>query len=69
VRASIYLRTFPPPRRYMDLETFVDEAHDLEAVVFLALQGGETEDGTLQAFLEYQEVPYTGARILLSAIK
>jgi D-alanine-D-alanine ligase-like ATP-grasp enzyme len=53
----------------MDLETFVDEAHDLEAVVFLALQGGETEDGTLQAFLEYQEVPYTGARILLSAIK
>ena len=37
-------------------------------VVFLALHGGEGEDGTIQALLEMVRVPYTGSGPLASAL-
>ncbi len=37
-------------------------------VVFLALHGGEGEDGTIQALLEMARVPYTGSGPLASAL-
>src|SRR5262245_15649538 len=37
-------------------------------VVFLALHGGQGEDGTLQALLDLTRVPYTGSGHLASAL-
>ncbi len=37
-------------------------------VVFVALHGGEGEDGTLQALLELAGKPYTGSGVLASAL-
>jgi len=37
-------------------------------VVFLALHGGQGEDGTLQALLDLTSVPYTGSGHLASAL-
>jgi D-alanine-D-alanine ligase len=37
-------------------------------VVFLALHGGEGEDGTIQALLELSGKPYTGSGVLSSAL-
>jgi D-alanine-D-alanine ligase len=37
-------------------------------VIFLALHGGEGEDGTIQALLDLMGVPYTGSGVLGSAL-
>ena len=37
-------------------------------VVFLALHGGQGEDGTVQALLEFMGIPYTGSGPMASAI-
>lgn len=37
-------------------------------IVFLALHGGEGEDGTIQALLELTGKPYTGSGVLASAL-
>ena len=37
-------------------------------VVFLALHGGQGEDGTIQAFLRLLGIPYVGSSVLGSAI-
>src|SRR6185436_8086223 len=37
-------------------------------VVFIALHGGEGEDGTIQAILDVAGVPYTGSGVLASAV-
>ena len=37
-------------------------------VVFLALHGGQGEDGTIQALLDLAGVPYTGSGHLASAL-
>jgi D-alanine-D-alanine ligase len=37
-------------------------------VVFLALHGGEGEDGTVQALLELTAKPYTGSGVMASAV-
>ncbi|MDH4222175.1 MAG: D-alanine--D-alanine ligase [candidate division Zixibacteria bacterium] len=37
-------------------------------VVFLALHGGQGEDGTIQALLELSGIPYTGSGVLASAL-
>ncbi len=37
-------------------------------VVFLALHGGQGEDGTIQALLELSGMPYTGSGVLASAL-
>jgi D-alanine-D-alanine ligase len=37
-------------------------------LVFLALHGGQGEDGTIQALLELSGIPYTGSGVLASAL-
>lgn len=49
-----------PPRR-MSLEQFCQEAVDENAFVFIALHGGEGEDGTLQAKLDGYGLAYNGS--------
>jgi len=46
------------------------ESFDLSEVeiVFLALHGGQGEDGTIQALLELSGIPYTGSGVLASAL-
>jgi D-alanine-D-alanine ligase len=44
-----------------------EQARDAD-VVFLALHGGQGEDGTVQALLDLTGVPYTGSGILGSAL-
>jgi len=44
-----------------------EQARDAD-VVFLALHGGQGEDGTIQALLDLTGVPYTGSGILGSAL-
>ena len=46
----------------MDLHTFAVEAKAAGAVVLIAVQGGLAQSGTLQAYLEFHKVPFTGAR-------
>ena len=50
--AEFYLRAIP------------DDAD----LVFIALHGGEGENGTLQAFLDMAKIPYTGSGMLASAV-
>ena len=45
----------------------IDAVREAE-VVFLALHGGQGEDGTLQALLDMMGVPYTGSGHLASAL-
>jgi D-alanine-D-alanine ligase len=44
-----------------------DSVNDAE-VVFIALHGGDGEDGTVQALLELAGKPYTGSGVLASAL-
>lgn len=37
-------------------------------VVFLGLHGGHGENGTIQAYLELLQIPYTGSKVLASAL-
>ena len=46
---------------------FVDKA-TLPDVVFIALHGPGGEDGTIQGYLELLKLPYTGSKILASAL-
>ncbi|HEU0117377.1 MAG TPA: hypothetical protein VFR09_01980, partial [Alphaproteobacteria bacterium] len=48
------------PRR-ITLEQFCTEAKDENAFVFIALHGGEGEDGTLQAEFDRYGLPYNGS--------
>lgn len=45
------------------MQDFVTEARDAGAVVFNAVQGGIGEDGTLQSYLEFCGVPFTGGLV------
>jgi len=52
----------PVPCRYMDLESFTQEAFAHQAVVFVAMHGGFGNNGFLQAYLQENKVPFTGPR-------
>lgn len=52
----------------MTLERFLEKAQKNEAFVFIAMHGGEGEDGTLQAYLEDAELAYNGSDSIVSAI-
>jgi D-alanine-D-alanine ligase len=65
----------PPDEHTLDLlrtgdATAIVRAPELAGVdvIFLALHGGAGEDGTLQALLDLTGVPYTGSRMLGSAM-
>jgi D-alanine-D-alanine ligase len=70
------MRTLPPDRAdlaRLGAETLPAAVRDLQGsrhadVVFLALHGGQGEDGTLQALLDLTNVPYTGSGHLASAL-
>ena len=70
------MRTLPPDRAQLarlgaaTLPAAVRELGGASGadVVFLALHGGQGEDGTLQALLDLTNVPYTGSGHLASAL-
>ena len=70
------MRTLPPDRAQLarlgaeTLPTAVRQLQDAGGtdVVFLALHGGQGEDGTLQALLDLTRVAYTGSGHLASAL-
>ncbi|MBK4713967.1 MULTISPECIES: D-alanine--D-alanine ligase [Tenebrionibacter/Tenebrionicola group] len=51
--------------REVPVTALKDEGYDK---VFIALHGRGGEDGTLQAILEYQNLPYTGSGVMASAV-
>ncbi len=60
--------TLPAGQRNVGLEPFVrGMPRDVE-LVFVALHGGDGENGTLQALLDLARVPYTGSGVLASAL-
>jgi len=74
--AGSLMRTLPPDRAALarlGAETLPSAVRDLHGahrvdVVFLALHGGQGEDGTVQALLDLSRVPYTGSGHLASAL-
>lgn len=70
------MRTLPPDRAQLvrlGEDTLPAAARSVRAggdvdVVFLALHGGQGEDGTIQAMLDLTGVPYTGSGHLASAL-
>jgi D-alanine-D-alanine ligase len=50
------------------LETYVRSLPRAADLVFIALHGGDGEDGTLQALLELARIPYTGSGVMASAV-
>ena len=60
--------TLPKGATNVGLEPFVrGMPRDIE-LVFVALHGGDGENGTLQALLDLARVPYTGSGVLASAL-
>lgn len=64
VNSVIYEKLF---REQPINEFYLPKSLDCD-VVFLGLHGGEGENGTIQAFLELLRVPYTGSKVLASAL-
>ena len=69
------VNALPPTKQALDLlqsgdTTALTEAPEVKDadVFFLALHGGQGEDGTLQALLDLTSVPYTGSGHLASAL-
>src|SRR5207247_10117511 len=60
--------SLPAAAAHAGLEPFVrGMPRDVE-LVFVALHGGDGENGTLQALLDLAQVPYTGSGVLASAL-
>src|SRR5207253_5946802 len=55
------------PAIFPDIEQALDTMPVDEPVLFLALHGGEGEDGTLQRLLEARRIPFTGSGSIASA--
>nr|XP_043621759.1 uncharacterized protein LOC122593415 [Erigeron canadensis] len=56
-----------PPMK-LTLQNWIKLAKEVQATVFIAVHGGIGEDGTLQALLEAEGVPYTGPGFSASKI-
>jgi D-alanine--D-alanine ligase len=52
----------------MSLEKFAKQAKKEEAFIFIALHGGEGENGTLQDFLSQHDLPYNGSHAQSSRV-
>ena len=50
------------------VEFYLRAIPDDSDLVFIALHGGDGENGTLQAFLDMARIPYTGSGMLASAV-
>jgi len=60
--------TLPAAAGHPGIEAFVRGIPRNVDLVFVALHGGEGENGTLQALLDLAQVPYTGSGMLASAV-
>jgi len=60
--------TIPPNAANAGLQPLVHGLSRDVDLVFVALHGGEGENGTLQALLDLARVPYTGSGVLSSAL-
>jgi D-alanine-D-alanine ligase len=58
----------PPGAKNVGIEPFVRGMPRDVDLVFVALHGGDGENGTLQALLDLAGVPYTGSGVLASAL-
>ena len=66
--SAIAPTTLPQAAANIGLEPFVrGMPRDIE-LVFVALHGGDGENGTLQALLDLAQIPYTGSGVLASAL-
>ncbi|MDE1900266.1 MAG: hypothetical protein KGI37_01320 [Alphaproteobacteria bacterium] len=54
--------------RVMDFDAFCREAVDEKAFVFIALHGGEGEDGTIQGVLNHYGLAYNGSDVAASRL-
>lgn len=52
----------------MNLNEFLNQASKNQAFVFIALHGGEGEDGTLQSSLEKYQIPFNGSDSIASRL-
>jgi D-alanine-D-alanine ligase len=70
LRAAARVKRAPPSLEELArLSTNFVRLAELEAdVVFIALHGGQGEDGTIQALLDAVRIPYTGSGHLASAL-
>lgn len=69
------VKTEPPDVKSMQAEGKKMALQTIESfnpsdveLIFLALHGGQGEDGTIQALLELSGIPYTGSGVLASAL-
>ncbi len=60
--------TLPVGASHVGIEPVVRGIPRNADLVFVALHGGEGENGTLQALLDLAQVPYTGSGVLASAL-
>lgn len=60
--------TLPATAAGATLERFVRSMPQSVDLVFVALHGGDGENGTLQAVLDLAQIPYTGSGVLASAL-
>ena len=60
--------TLPAARAQEALESYVRSIPKSADLVFIALHGGDGENGTLQAVLDLAGIPYTGSGVLASAL-
>ncbi|HKW50513.1 MAG TPA: D-alanine--D-alanine ligase [Candidatus Eisenbacteria bacterium] len=60
--------TLPAVRAQEGLESYVRSIPRAADLVFVALHGGDGENGTLQALLDLAGIPYTGSGVLASAL-
>ena len=58
----------PAAREREGVEAYVRSIPKTADLVFIALHGGEGENGTLQALLDLAGIPYTGSGVLASAL-
>ncbi len=57
-----------PPSKQMNQHDFFRQAQEKKAFVFIAMHGGEGENGTIQSALERYQIPYNGSNSIASAL-
>jgi D-alanine--D-alanine ligase len=67
LRLGISVRSYPQPHP-MPLNHFLERAQKQKAFVFIAMHGGEGENGTLQRHLESYQIPFNGSDAKVSAL-
>lgn len=61
-------KKLPSMPKKMFLQEFLERARQEEAFVFIAMHGGDGEDGTLQRELETYQIPFNGSNSQASAL-